>query len=108
MLVVDDLQWADPSSLTFLASALARLPRLAAVLAFRPDEPALDLPRRVRSRTAATTRPRGRPREPRVVDVTLGALPDDALDALVGDPGLAGGAARGDRPHAVRGGRGAA
>ena len=33
VLVVDDLQWADPSSLALLGSVLARLPRLAAVLA---------------------------------------------------------------------------
>ena len=93
VLVVDDLQWADPSSLTFLASALARLPRLAAVLAFRPDEPALDLPSddvlstdpapSTTSALAAVRASRG------VVDVTLGALPDDGLDALVGDPCLA-------------------
>ena len=93
VLVVDDLQWADPSSLTFLASALARLPRLAAVLAFRPDEPALDLPADdVRSTDPApsTTSALAAVRASRgVVDVTLGALPDDGLDALVGDPRLA-------------------
>ena len=92
VLVVDDLQWADPSSLTFLASALARLPRLAAVLAFRPDEPALDLPAdgvlstdpaRRRSALAAVRATRA------VVDVALGAASDDGLDALVGDPRLA-------------------
>jgi DNA-binding SARP family transcriptional activator/tetratricopeptide (TPR) repeat protein len=38
VLVVDDLQWADPSSIALLGSALARLPRLAAVLAHRPEE----------------------------------------------------------------------
>ncbi len=38
LLVVDDLQWADPSSLALLGSALARLPRLAAVLAYRSEE----------------------------------------------------------------------
>ena len=93
VLVVDDLQWADPSSRTFLASALARLPRLAAVLAFRPDEPALDLPADdVRSTDPApsTTSALAAVRATRgVVDVTLGALPDDGLDALVGDPRLA-------------------
>jgi len=93
VLVVDDLQWADPSSLTFLASALARLPRLAAVLAFRPDEPALDLPADdLRSTDSAppTTSALAAVRASRsVVDVTLGALPDDGLDALVGDPRLA-------------------
>ncbi|MBL8928223.1 MAG: AAA family ATPase [Pseudonocardia sp.] len=92
VLVVDDLQWADPSSLTFLASALARLHRLAAVLAFRPDEPALvpaagrahgALPTDTASALATVRATRA------VVDVALGALPDDGLDALVGDPRLA-------------------
>jgi tetratricopeptide (TPR) repeat protein len=82
VLVVDDLQWADPSSLTFLASALARLPRLAAVLAFRPGEPGLG--------AASTAEVVAGLRATRtVVDVTLGPLPDDALDALVDDPDLA-------------------
>ena len=77
VLVVDDLQWADPSSLTFLASALARLPDLAAVLAFRPD-------------VVATTTALAAVRATRsVVDMTLGALPDAGLAALVGDPRLA-------------------
>lgn len=73
LLVVDDLQWADPSSLVLLGSVLARLPRLAAVLAFRPDE----LP------SGALT---GLPAE---VAVVLGPLPVAAVDALVGHPELA-------------------
>jgi DNA-binding SARP family transcriptional activator/tetratricopeptide (TPR) repeat protein len=76
VLVVDDLQWADPSSVTFLASVLARVPRLAAVLAFRPDELA---PGTLAGIRASRT----------VVDVPLGPLPDDALSALVADPPLA-------------------
>ncbi|GAA1842987.1 hypothetical protein GCM10009836_22990 [Pseudonocardia ailaonensis] len=38
VLVVDDLQWADPSSVVLLGSVLARVPALAVVLACRPDE----------------------------------------------------------------------
>ena len=90
VLVVDDLQWADPSSLTFLASALARLPRLAAVLAFRPDEPAFDSARVGGVADPAATAALAAVRATRtVVDVTVGALPDAALAALVGDPRLA-------------------
>src|SRR4051794_20637645 len=75
VLVVDDLQWADPSSRTLLASALARLPRLAAVLAFRPDELPPDALAGIRATRA-------------VVDVALGPLPDEGLAALVAGPAL--------------------
>ncbi len=77
LLVVDDLQWADPSSVTVLASALARLPRLAAVLALRPDE----LP--------PATRAELRDLRDGAVHVALGPLPAAAIRALVGDPALA-------------------
>ena len=43
LLVVDDVQWADPSSLALLGSALARLPLLSAVLAYRPEELSADV-----------------------------------------------------------------
>jgi DNA-binding SARP family transcriptional activator len=76
LLVADDLQWADASSLALLASVLARLPRLAAVLAFRPDE----LP------AGALSELRGaRPG----VEVALGPLPAEAIGRLV-DPALTG------------------
>ena len=77
LLVVDDLQWADPSSVTVLASALARLPRLAAVLALRPDE----LPPATRSEL--------RDLRDGTVHVVVGPLPAAAIRALVGDPALA-------------------
>ncbi|MBC3193479.1 AAA family ATPase [Pseudonocardia sp. C8] len=76
LLVVDDLQWADPSSLGLLGSALARLPRLAAVLAFRPDE--------LRPGVLADLRA---VRE--MSDVPLGPLSASALGALVGNAELA-------------------
>ena len=76
LLVADDIQWADPSSLALLGSMLARLPQLAAVLAFRPDE----LP------AEALAELRGaRPG----VEVVLGPLPDEAVGRLVSDPELA-------------------
>jgi tetratricopeptide (TPR) repeat protein len=76
LLVVDDLQWADPSSVVLLGSVLARLPSLAAVLAFRPDElPAGAL--------AELHGARGG------VEVVLGPLPVEAVEGLVGHPDLA-------------------
>jgi DNA-binding SARP family transcriptional activator/tetratricopeptide (TPR) repeat protein len=90
LLLADDLQWADPSSLVLLGTVLARLPRLAAVLAFRPDE----LP----SATLAELRGAGSG-----VEVVLGPLSADAIEGLVGHPGLARAVAEGtDRtPFAV-------
>ncbi len=68
LLVVDDLQWADPSSLALLASALARCPQLAAVLAYRPEELAADVLDGLRGARAA-------------VEIGLGPLPVGALVA---------------------------
>jgi DNA-binding SARP family transcriptional activator len=76
LLVVDDLQWADPSSLLLLGSVLARLPRLAAVLAFRPEELPSGVPAELRG-----TR--------RGDDVRLGPLPARAVERWLGDPDLA-------------------
>ena len=76
LLVIDDLQWADPSSLALLGAVLARLPRLAAVLAFRPDElPALVAAELRASRPGA--------------EVVLGPLPEDAVRRLLGNDDLA-------------------
>ncbi len=38
VVAIDDLQWCDPSSLSVLEAATARLPGLRTVLAFRPEE----------------------------------------------------------------------
>jgi tetratricopeptide (TPR) repeat protein len=77
VLVVDDLQWADPSSLDLLTCALARLPALPAVVALRAAELSADA-------LAGLRDARG------VVEVSLGPLPAAALDALAGDRRLAG------------------
>jgi DNA-binding SARP family transcriptional activator len=77
LLVVDDLQWADPSSLALIGSALARLPRLAAVLAYRPEELSQDTLDGLRG---ART----------VVEIGLGPLSPAAVTSLVDDPELAG------------------
>jgi tetratricopeptide (TPR) repeat protein len=76
VLVVDDVQWSDPSSAALLGSILARLPRLAAVLAFRSDEPPVGLVDGLR-----TVRD--------ITDVPLRPLVPAAVQALVGDPDLA-------------------
>ncbi|GAB3848100.1 ATP-binding protein [Dactylosporangium cerinum] len=76
VLVADDVQWADPSSLTLLGSALARLPRLAAVLVFRSGE----LPASVLAELR-DVRP--------VTDITLDPLTPAAVAGLVGDRTLA-------------------
>ena len=76
VLVVDDLQWADPSSLAMLGSAVARLPRLTAVLAHRSDElPGDALAGLLGSRPCT--------------EVALGPLDGRAVAALTADPGLA-------------------
>lgn len=90
LLVVDDVQWADPSSLVLISSALARLPSLTAVLAFRPEEvpdPVATILRELRPG----------------IRIELGPLDEPALVALAGDAALAGALATGtDRsPFAV-------
>ena len=78
VLVVDDVQWADPTSLGMLETARARLPGLRLVLAFRPEEilegSAADA---LLGRAAADVR------------VHLGGLPRAALGDLVVDEDLA-------------------
>ena len=70
LLVVDDLQWADPSSRALLGSALARLPRLAAVLAYRTEELPADVLEDLRGVRDT-------------VEISLGELPDAAVATLV-------------------------
>ncbi|QJY45228.1 BTAD domain-containing putative transcriptional regulator [Pseudonocardia broussonetiae] len=76
VLVVDDLQWADPSSVLLLGSALARLPQLAAVFAFRGEELAPSVMAELRG---------GRPGD----DVVLGPLPVASVGRMVGHDELA-------------------
>jgi DNA-binding SARP family transcriptional activator len=76
VVVVDDIQWCDPSSAALLGSALARLPALAAILAFRSDEPPAGLLDGLRTARDYT-------------EVALQPLAPAAVRALVGDPELA-------------------
>lgn len=74
LLLVDDLQWADASSLALLTRICGRLPYLTVVLAYRPEEaPPLDEVRR----TGPVTR------------LSVAPLSPEAVAELVSDPGLA-------------------
>lgn len=72
---VDDLQWADASSLELLGLAARHVPGLRLLLAYRPEE--------VDAASPVATFLAGRP------EVRLGALPRAAIDRLVTDPALA-------------------
>jgi len=76
VLVVDDLQWADASSLELLALLAARADNLAMVLAFRAGE--------VPPRFLRDLRTGHRPDE-----IRLAALDAAAIGRLCGDPALA-------------------
>ena len=74
VIVIDDAQWADPTSLGILESALVRTTRARVVLAFRPEElPLGDEAGRVLDRLPVDLRLR------------IGALPDDAFGDLLDD-----------------------
>ncbi|MGQ0481851.1 MAG: BTAD domain-containing putative transcriptional regulator [Pseudonocardia sp.] len=75
VLVIDDLQWADPSSVALVGSVLARLPELAGVLAFRAGELATGV-----LTDLAGSRP--------CTEIALGPLPPVAVTGLTADPGL--------------------
>jgi len=90
LLVVDDLQWADPSSLALLGSVLARLPRLRRC---SPSGPTSCLPRCSPSCTARATVLSGS---------LLGALDEPAIARLVGDPDLVGAVLLATDRNAVR------
>jgi DNA-binding SARP family transcriptional activator len=78
VLMVDDLQWADPTSLHLIAVVLARCPAVAAILAYRPDEVAAGGPV---ARFLQHLEP--------VLDLDLGPLPAEAIAELVHDRSLA-------------------
>ena len=82
-LVVDDLQWADPSSLQLLATVHERLPGVALVVAYRPDEVTIgdDVSALLARFDDADV-------------IELGELPVTAIGDLVADPPLADALAR--------------
>jgi len=76
LLLVDDLQWADATSLGLLGLVASRVPGLGAVLAYRPEEILPDSP--------VASFLRGLPIHPgRVVTVMIGPLPAAAISRLV-------------------------
>ena len=81
MLVADDLQWADATSLSLVARAAIRVPRLGMILAYRPEDISLTDPMAPFLRQILSL-----PRE--VVSVLLGPLPFAALHELVADRDL--------------------
>ena len=81
LLAVDDLQWADASSLMVLTRVAGRLPGVGLVLAFRPEEVIAGGP----VSTSLDTLPGlGRP----MTRITLGPLTQEALDAAIAEPWL--------------------
>ena len=82
LVVVDDLQWADATSLALLGLAARRIPQAGLLLAYRPEEVAvegqvdhfLDEMRSVRAP---------------VLEVPVGPLADEAIAALFADAGVA-------------------
>jgi DNA-binding SARP family transcriptional activator/tetratricopeptide (TPR) repeat protein len=81
LLAVDDLQWADASSLAVLERAAARLPAMGLILAIRPEEVAPGGPAGLYlERLAALGRP--------LVRIDLGPLTGRALGAAIADSEL--------------------
>jgi DNA-binding SARP family transcriptional activator/tetratricopeptide (TPR) repeat protein len=81
LLLVDDLQWADATSLRLIALAMARTPQLGVVLAHRPEETDADAPPGM-FLDDLTIQARA------VVHISLGALSADAVSRLVVDEEL--------------------
>ncbi|HEU4869190.1 MAG TPA: BTAD domain-containing putative transcriptional regulator [Actinomycetota bacterium] len=75
VLVVDDLQWCDPTSLAVLSTACRRVEPMPLVLAYRssePTEPVLNFMNEVRPRAAAS--------------IELGALPGETITGFFANP----------------------
>jgi DNA-binding SARP family transcriptional activator len=80
LVIVDDLQWADSTSLDVLALLVARSTDVVLVFAYRPEEVAEDTPVARFLAVVAETRP---------VEVALRPLDEDALQQLVASPSVA-------------------
>lgn len=76
LLIVDDLQWADPTSLGLLSAIIGRTMQLPVLLAHRSDEVSGPLAEFLRQAPSAAT-------------VELGALSRAAIDDLIDDRDLA-------------------
>ena len=80
LVVVDDLQWADSSSLDLLALLAGRGSDVAMVFAYRPEEVADESPVARFLTDVGETRP---------LEVSLGPLGAEALEGLVSSPAIA-------------------
>ena len=78
LIVADDLQWADPTSLTLLGLLLRRLDGVSLAAAYRPDG----------TTGFGAAEAFGVPAA-QVADITLGPLPADVIRELFSDPLLA-------------------
>jgi DNA-binding SARP family transcriptional activator len=76
LLIVDDLQWADPTSLELLAAIIGRTRRLTLVVAYRPEETDGSVVEFLRNVAANAT-------------VELGPLSPSAIADLTADPQIA-------------------
>ena len=82
LVIADDLQWADATSLAFLGMIARRVHGAALVLAFRPEDVIPDGP-------VATFLEELRSLPQSVVDVPVGALSPETISVLVSDLELA-------------------
>jgi DNA-binding SARP family transcriptional activator/tetratricopeptide (TPR) repeat protein len=78
--IVDDLQWADPTSLVVLGQLARRTPELSMVLAFRPEEVGAN---------GAVARFLTSMSELAAIELTVGDLSADAIGMLIAEPELA-------------------
>ncbi len=82
VVVVDDLQWADATSLAVLGLVARRVPRAALALAYRPEEVTVDAP-------AGTFLDELRAVRGPVTEISLGPLRPEAISLLVADAAVA-------------------
>jgi class 3 adenylate cyclase/DNA-binding SARP family transcriptional activator len=82
LVIADDLQWADATSLAFLGMVARRVHGAALVLAYRPEDVVPDGP-------VATFLEELRSQPQPVIDVPVGPLSPETISALISDPELA-------------------
>jgi DNA-binding SARP family transcriptional activator/predicted negative regulator of RcsB-dependent stress response len=81
LMVVDDIQWADSTSLQLLGQSIRRIKGLAMLLAYRPEEVSRGAPV-----ASLLSELQG---EEQLMTVPLGPLPEDAISQIISDEPLA-------------------
>ena len=81
LIVVDDLQWADATSLGLLGLSARRIPRVGMILAYRDEDVAVDGPVHTFLDEIRAVR------EP--VEISVGPLAPEAISSLFADAGVA-------------------